>query len=114
LSVRITDTARTQYLEIVRRYLRTTSRRSARPAAARKLIDAYAEAVEQIAAGPQSWFTHPRPYPDIARYGFRWIKVHRYWFGYLFASNPIITNILDEVGDIPARVSADQTPADRA
>jgi len=82
--------------------------------AARKLIEAYAIAIEQIAAGPKSWFTCPRPYPDLARYGFRWIKVHRYWFGYVSATDPIITNILDEVADIPARVSADRTPTDVA
>jgi len=71
-------------------------------------------AIEQIEAGPKSWFTCPRPYPDLARYGFRWIKVHRYWFGYVSAADPIITNILDEVADIPSRVSADRTPTDVA
>ncbi len=71
-------------------------------------------AVEQIAGDPKSWFTHPRPYPDLARYGFRWIKVHRYWFGYLAAADPIITNILDQVADIPSHVSADRTPTDVA
>ena len=71
-------------------------------------------AVEQIAGDPKPWFTHPRPYPDLARYGFRWIKVHRYWFGYIAAADPIITNILDEVADIPAHVSADRRPIDVA
>ncbi len=33
---------------------------------ARKLVTAYTKAVAQIACGPSSWFTHPRPYPDIA------------------------------------------------
>jgi plasmid stabilization system protein ParE len=114
LPVRITGTARSQYLGTVRRYLRATPQRAARPAAARKLIEAYAAAVEQIAAGPESWLTHPRPYPDLAGYGFRWIKIHRYWFGYLAGEAPIITNILDEVADIPARVSGDRTPTDVA
>jgi plasmid stabilization system protein ParE len=86
----------------------------ARPAAARKLIEAYASAVEQIAAGPKFWFACPRPYPDLARYGFRRIKIHRYWFGYVSTEDPIITNILDEVADIPFRVSADRTPRDVA
>ena len=71
-------------------------------------------AVEQIAAGTKSWLTHPRPYPDLARYGFQWIKVHRYWFGYIAGEDPIITNILDEVADIPAHVSADQIPTGQA
>jgi hypothetical protein len=114
LPIRITDTARAQYLATIRRYLRATPRRSARPAAARKLIEAYALAIEQIAAGPKAWFTCPRPYPDLARYGFRWIKIHRYWFGYIADADPIITNILDEVADIPSRVSADRAPTDMA
>jgi plasmid stabilization system protein ParE len=111
LRIRITATARDQYLGLIRRYLHTTISRPARPAAAYKLIGAYATAVEQIATGPKSWLTHPRPYPALARCGFRRIKVHRYWFGYLSTEDPIITNILDEVADIPAHVSADRTPA---
>jgi hypothetical protein len=99
---------------MIRRYLRPTVRRPPRPAAALKLIEAYEAAVKRIEAGPQTWLTHPRPYPEIARFGFRWIKVHRYWFGYVAAADPIITNILDEAGDITARVSADRTPADLA
>jgi hypothetical protein len=114
LPVRITGTARAQYLGTIRRYLRATPRHSARPAAARKLIEAYALAIEQIAVGPKTWFPCPRPHPDLARYGFRWIKVHRYWFSYVSAADPIITNILDEVGDIPSQVSADHTPTDVA
>ena len=103
-----------QHLGIIHRYLRTAPRRSARPAAARKLIEAYGLAIEEIAADPKAWFTCPRPYPDLARYGFRWIKVHRYWFGYVSAADPIITNVLDEVADIPSRVSANRTPTDVA
>jgi hypothetical protein len=114
LPVRITATARVQYLGVLRPYLRATPRRGARPAAVRKLIEAYAAAVEHIAAGPRTWFHFPRPYPDVARYDFRWIKVHRYWFAYVPDADPIITNILDEVSDIPANVTTDRSAADMA
>ncbi len=57
---------------------------------------------------------HPRPYPDLARYGFRWIKVHRYWFGYLPGTSPVITNIFDEAGDIPTHMSGESVPLDVA
>jgi len=50
----------------------------ARPDAARRLIETYDVAVEQIAADPRSCLNQPRPYPDLPRYGFRWITVHRY------------------------------------
>lgn len=75
---------------------------------------AYEVAVEVIASGPRISFAHPRPYPQLASIGFRWIKVHRYWFGHLPDQDPVITNILDEVADIPARVSGDQNPIDSA
>jgi hypothetical protein len=114
LPVRITATAREQYLGALRLYLTSTTRRPARPQAARRLIDAYEVAVGVIASGPRISFGHPRPYPHLASFEFRWIKVHRYWFGYLPDQDPIITNILDEVADIPARVSGDQDPVDTA
>jgi hypothetical protein len=66
---------------MVGRYLRPTPHRTARPAAARRLIETYDEAVRQIEASPHNGLTHPRPYPALAAYGFRWIKIHRYWFG---------------------------------
>jgi len=110
LPVLITETARTQYLGTIQRYLAARARKPARPLAARRLIEAYGTAVEEIAGAPSSWFHHPRPYPELARYGFRWIKVHRYWFSYLPDRDPIITNILDEVADIPTHVSIDRNP----
>ncbi len=110
----ITGAAQSQYLGMVRRYLHATPSRPPRPNAARRLIETYDVAVKQIAAGPRSWLTHPRPYPDLARYGFRWIKVHRYWFGYLPAAIPVITNIFDEASDIPAQVAADILPSEIA
>lgn len=114
MPVLITATARTQYLGTIRRYLTASPRKPARPQAAHRLIEAYEAAVAAIAAEPASWFGHPRPYPDLVLYGFRWIKVHRYWFGYLPVANPIITNILDEVADMPTHVSADRNEIGRA
>jgi plasmid stabilization system protein ParE len=110
----ITGAARSQYLGMVSRYLLTTLRRPPRPDAARRLIETYDVAVQQIAAGPRSWMTHPRPYPGLARYGFRWIKAHRYWFAYQAGPSPVITNIFDEAGDIPRQISADRLPVEVA
>ncbi len=77
-------------------------------------MEAYRRAVDLIEAGPKAFLTHPRPYPDLAGYGFRWIKVHRYWFGYVPGDDPVIANILDETSDIPRHVSLDLTPMDVA
>jgi hypothetical protein len=67
-----------------------------------------------IERGPRTSFGHPRPFPHLASFGFRWIKVHRYWFGYLPGQDPIITNILDEVADIPAHIADDRDPVTTA
>ena len=114
MPVRITATARSQYLGIVSRYLTPTQRRPARPLAARRLIETYDEAVGILAQRPKTSFSHPRPYPQLASFGFRWIKVHRYWFGYLPGPDPIITNILDEASDIPAHIADDRDPIETA
>jgi hypothetical protein len=82
LPILVTGAAQSQYLGMVSRYLQTTPNRPPRPDAARRLIETYDAALKRIAADPRSRMTHPRPYPSLARYGFRWIKVHRYWFAY--------------------------------
>jgi len=110
LSVLITDTARAQYLGMVERYLQPTPRRSARPDAARRLVETYDTALARIAAHPRFWLTHPRPYPELALYGFRWLKLHRYWFAWQPGPPPVITNIFDEAADIPRWVSEDDEP----
>ena len=41
----------------------------------------------------------------MARWGFRWIKVHRYWFGYAVTPDcPVLTNVLYDAADLPDRV----------
>ena len=110
MPVLITDTARAQYLGMVGRYLQAALHRPARPDAARRLIETYDAALARIAADPRLWLTNPGPYPELARYGFRWIKLHRYWFAWLSGPPPVITNILDEAGDIPRWISDEDGP----
>ena len=114
MPILITDAARVQYLGMVGRYLQATSRRPPRPDAARRLIETYDAAVARIAADPHLWLTYPGPYPERARYGFRWIKLHRYWFASLPGPPPVITNIFDEAGDMPRWISDDAEPVDVA
>ena len=99
---------------MVRRYLQAAPHRPARPEAARRLIATYDAALAQIAADTRSWLTHPKPYPELARYGFRWIKLHRYWFAWQPGPPPVITNIFDEAGNIPRWISDDAGPVDVA
>jgi plasmid stabilization system protein ParE len=55
--------------------------------AARNLLRAVGEALDRIEADPSAGRPHLRPYAAIARWGYRWIKVHRYWFGYAVAQD---------------------------
>ena len=106
--VRITEQARTQYLQLLRWYLG-----EGRPQAARNLEAAYGVAVERIESSPAASMAFPRPYPSLARYGFHWIKEHRYWFA--FANHEehglVITNVFNETADMPGRVSENDEPA---
>ena len=77
-----------------------------RDEAARNLLRAVGEALDRIEAEPQAGLPHPRPYPGMARWGYRWIKVGRYWFGYAVAADgPVLTNVLYEAADLPGRVA---------
>lgn len=109
--VRITEEARTQYLRLLRWYLA-----EGRPRAARNLEAAYGAAVERIESSPAASLAFPRPYPSLARYGFRWIKERRYWFAFADRGEdgPVITNVFDETADMPGRVSEGDEPAHEA
>jgi hypothetical protein len=72
-------------------------------------LEAIAEAAARIEADPTGGLSHPRPYPAIARWGFRWIKVHRYWFAWSMARGyPVVTNVFFDTSDMRARVAPDE------
>ena len=71
------------------------------------LIDAAQAA--RIEAAPTGGLAHPKPYPGMAKWGFRWIKVHRYWFGWSMARGyPLVTNIFFETSRMWAHVAPDE------
>jgi hypothetical protein len=73
------------------------------------LLKAIGEAAARIEADPHGGLPHPKPYPGMARWGFRWIKVHRYWFGWSMARGyPVVTNLFFETSGMWARVAADE------
>ena len=78
-----------------------------RDGAARNLLRAVGEALDRIEADPAAGRLHPGPYPGVARWGYRWIKVHRYWFGYaVIPGGPVLTNVIYGAADLPGRVAA--------
>lgn len=75
----------------------------------RNLITAIREARAKIAADPNGGLPHPRPYPGMAKWGFRWIMVHRYWFGWSMSRGyPVVTNVFDATSRMWRRVKPDK------
>lgn len=102
--VRQTLFARDQAIALFEFYLETD-----REQAYENLLKAIAEAADRIASAPTGGLTHPKPYPDMAKWGFHWIKVHRYWFGWTLARGyPLVTNIFFETSRMWARVAPDE------
>lgn len=76
-----------------------------RDEATRNLLRAVGEALDRIEADQMAGQSYPRPYLGMARWGYRWIKVHRYWFGYAVTANyPVLTNVIYDAADLPGRV----------
>jgi hypothetical protein len=76
--------------------------------AADKLMAAIERAVTRIEAEPHGGLPAPRPYPNLARLGFRWTKEHRYWFGWSMAGGyPVLTNVFHDTASIESRVASD-------
>lgn len=66
------------------------------------------EASAKIQANPTGGLPHPRPYRGIAKWGFRWIKVHRYWFGWSMARGyPVVTNVFYDTSRMWKRAKPD-------
>ena len=62
------------------------------------------EAERKIDLNPAIGLTAPRPYPDLARPGRKWIKAGRYWIAYSDATSPAIVGVFYETANIPGRV----------
>ena len=101
--IRQTLAARDQALALLHAY-----RDSRRNGAFRNLLDAILIAADTIEAALTGGSAYPKPYPRMAKWGFRWIKVHRYWFGWSMARGyPVVTNIFFETSRMWRRVATD-------
>nr|WP_294527759.1 hypothetical protein [uncultured Rhodopila sp.] len=72
--------------------------------AAANLLAALERASTRILRLPDAGLPAPRPYPDLARLGFRWIKKGPYWIAYMAEGAPTIVGVYHEAADIPNRV----------
>jgi hypothetical protein len=67
------------------------------------LTRAVREAIGVIETAPMSGQTFPRPYPQLARPGQRWLKCGHYWIGYRITP-PVIIAVFYDQANIPGRM----------
>jgi hypothetical protein len=82
-----------------------------RSAALRNLADALHRAKIRIATRPLEGLPAPRPYPDLADLGLRWIKEASYWIAYDPAGTSI-AGIFYDTANIPAGITTGRTPTE--
>ena len=76
----------------------------ARDAAIRALDRALADSEAKIESAPGAGLPAPRPYPQLARPGWAWIKSGRYWVAYRTGPAPVIVAVFFETANIPGRL----------
>ncbi|MEJ0045674.1 MAG: hypothetical protein WDN04_05800 [Rhodospirillales bacterium] len=98
--IRLSRTARAQVSSLTSHY-----RNLDRPEAVRNLRNTIAKAAERIEAQRGPFFPAPRPYPNLTRTGWLWLKEGPYWIAYgTDTAGPIIHALFHEAADIPNRL----------
>jgi len=75
-----------------------------------RLLESIEQAAAKIEAAPSGGGLYPSTYSGVSRWNFRWIKVHRYWFGWSMARGfPVVTNVFYETSAMwkSGRIKAD-------
>ena len=63
-------------------------------------------AMAQIEEQNGTFFPAPRPYPNLATYGWQWLKASRYWIAFTTTSTGYtITAVFFETSNIPRRLA---------
>jgi plasmid stabilization system protein ParE len=96
--------AAAQVEAIAESYAHETATRATRPEAVRKLREAVTEAVAALLTGRIVRRRYPAIYEEMALAGEEWLRVHRYWFGYVRdGDQAVVFAVLEATGDMPAR-----------
>ncbi len=82
-AVSFPPTAEADIEAFVASYQGESPNRAARPEAFRKLREAVTGAVDALLMGRVVRRRYPSTYQEIAREGEEWLRIHRYWFGYV-------------------------------
>ncbi len=74
------------------------------PEAIDNLLEAIEGAKALLLSGRGVRRNHPSVYEKMARKSEKWLKVHRYWFGYtIHADEAVIFALFDENANMPSR-----------
>jgi len=98
--VLLTGAAQAQFEALERHYAKLD-----RDLATIRMMEAVASAIARIEQQTGPFWPAPRPYPDLAEYGWRWLKEGRYWIAFASISEGYaITGIFFETANIPGRL----------
>ncbi len=98
--VRITATAQAQLEALERHYAKL-----GRDLAIIRMVEAVAMAVARIEEQAGPFWPAPRPYPDLAEFGWQWLREGRYWIAFAqMVDGHAITGIFFETANIPSRI----------
>jgi plasmid stabilization system protein ParE len=98
--IRLTSRARAQIAILTAYYVERS-----RDEAIRNLRSAVTTASERILTQTGPFYAAPRPYPSIARPGWRWLKAGPYWIGFGEAgADYVIRAVFHESADISGRM----------
>ena len=97
--IRLSPEAERQLVALIAHY-----EEKGRLEAAINLLQTLERARDRIAHHPQAGLEAPRPYPDLNRYGRRWLIEGRYWISYSLTEPPVISGVFYAEADIPRRI----------
>lgn len=98
--IRLSRTARAQVSNLANYYDGLD-----RPEAVRNLRATIAKAGERIEAQRGPFFPTPRPYPNLTRPAWLWLKEGPYWIAYVSDSHgAVIQAVFHEAADTPNRI----------
>jgi plasmid stabilization system protein ParE len=97
--IRLSRRARVQIADLANHYAALD-----RPEAVRNLRTIVARVAERIEAQRGPFFAAPRPYPNLTRSGWFWLKEGPYWIAYVSRpAGAVIQVFFHEAADIPGR-----------
>lgn len=102
--VSFADEANAHVDALIAYFTQRTKEQPPNPEAIDNLLEAIESAKALLLSGQGVRRNYPSIYEKMARKGEQWLKVHRYWFGYIIrADEAVIFALIDESANMPRR-----------